>query len=563
MSLISSTQNIQCATFIKHKKKDIQIASIVPPINQYKREFLRNKSTSLNVSNDVVSDIIIIGSGIGGLSCASLLSKYGYDVSICEAHSIAGGCAHTWKRREYHFDTGASLFFGLSPPLDIENPLAVIFKIIKENVDMIKYDESKTKLFWSDRSFDTQIGSNEFDNVIETLWGPMARKEWKNLQIFCKRSAKRVSHIHPMAVRYDAGIALTTMIRSPLNFTKYLFESSNLYSIPFSTIVDRIVHDKNLKIFINTLCKGTFGLPTNEISASYMIRAFNQLYQKDSKYEYPIGGSQSIVNALLKGLNKCQTKLFLNAKVVRILTKNKKAIGVVLSNGKTLYCKKAIVSNATVWNTYNLIEEKEDISHNFKNYIKNLELNDSFIHLHIAFDGSNLNDLPLHTYFFDEQSFDGGWPTICIPSTLDPVSFAPKNKHVLHVYQSESYEKWDGMDRRSIQYKKLKEECSLTLWKYVKRLIPDIHDRIEMEFIGSPLTHEKYLNRYKGTYGPKNLLKINKLPQPISPLKNIYCCGDSTFPGIGTPAVAASSMWLANSLVPIWNHWNMLNYIDL
>ena len=35
-------------------------------------------------------DIIVIGSGIGGLSCASLLSKYGYKVKVFESHYLAG-----------------------------------------------------------------------------------------------------------------------------------------------------------------------------------------------------------------------------------------------------------------------------------------------------------------------------------------------------------------------------------------------------------------------------------------------------------------------------------------
>ena len=37
------------------------------------------------------TEIIIIGSGIGGLTCAAMLARYGFDVVVCESHSIAGG----------------------------------------------------------------------------------------------------------------------------------------------------------------------------------------------------------------------------------------------------------------------------------------------------------------------------------------------------------------------------------------------------------------------------------------------------------------------------------------
>ncbi|MEQ8756587.1 MAG: FAD-dependent oxidoreductase [Coleofasciculus sp. G1-WW12-02] len=46
-------------------------------------------------------DIIVIGSGIGGLSCAAMLSRYGFDVTVCESHSIPGGAAHSFIRNGY------------------------------------------------------------------------------------------------------------------------------------------------------------------------------------------------------------------------------------------------------------------------------------------------------------------------------------------------------------------------------------------------------------------------------------------------------------------------------
>ena len=43
----------------------------------------------------------------------------------------------------------------------------------------------------------------------------------------------------------------------------------------------------------------------------------------------------------------------------------------------------------------------------------------------------------------------------------------------------------------------------------------------------------------------------------------LLVCGDSTFPGIGVPAVAASGAIAANSLVPVWDHWKMLDRIGV
>ena len=58
-------------------------------------------------------DVIIIGSGIGGLTAGALLAKYGQKVLVCESHSIAGGAAHSFSRQGFHFDSGPSFYCGL------------------------------------------------------------------------------------------------------------------------------------------------------------------------------------------------------------------------------------------------------------------------------------------------------------------------------------------------------------------------------------------------------------------------------------------------------------------
>jgi phytoene dehydrogenase-like protein len=54
---------------------------------------------------------------------------------------------------------------------------------------------------------------------------------------------------------------------------------------------------------------------------------------------------------------------------------------------------------------------------------------------------------------------------------------------------------WEGLDRFSPEYKALKEERVQVLWKALERVIPDIRQRTELEMIGTPLTHERYLRR--------------------------------------------------------------------
>lgn len=55
---------------------------------------------------------------------------------------------------------------------------------------------------------------------------------------------------------------------------------------------------------------------------------------------------------------------------------------------------------------------------------------------------------------------------------------------------------------RSPEYAALKEERSRALWAAVERVIPDIRQRAEVTLVGTPLTHERFLRRHRGSYGP-------------------------------------------------------------
>jgi len=183
---------------------------------------------------------------------------------------------------------------------------------------------------------------------------------------------------------------------------------------------------------------------------------------------------------------------------------------------------------------------------------------------------------------------------VSIPTVLDPTQ-APEGYHTVHAYTLEPYDEWEmafcGGDRTGLdsglhsgldsvqqsdqklgqkpnqkyeqkKYEQKKREKAEPLFRAIEKVIPDVRDRVELELIGTPLTHSRFLRRYKGTYGPAIAAKEGRFPSNKTPIKGLYLVGDSTLPGIGVPAVAASGILCANSLVTLKESKGLLSLLN-
>ena len=129
-------------------------------------------------------DIIVIGSGMGGLACGALSAEYGSKVLVVESHIKPGGSAHTFSRMhnggKYSFEVGPSIFEGLNAPS--LNPLRTILDMLGEDLKC----ETYTGLgYWTPEGYwRFPIGSaQKFEDLIMERCGPVegpkAIGEWK------------------------------------------------------------------------------------------------------------------------------------------------------------------------------------------------------------------------------------------------------------------------------------------------------------------------------------------------------------------------------------------------
>ena len=74
-------------------------------------------------------NVIVIGSGIGGLCNAALLTKLGRKVCVLEQHYTAGGFTHSYEREGYEWDVGLHYIGEVHKPWA---PLRKMFDVISD-----------------------------------------------------------------------------------------------------------------------------------------------------------------------------------------------------------------------------------------------------------------------------------------------------------------------------------------------------------------------------------------------------------------------------------------------
>lgn len=504
------------------------------------------------------TDVVVIGSGIGGLCCAALLAHYGLKVTLCESHTLLGGAAHGFEREGHHFDSGPSLYSGLSYSPSA-NPLRQVLDTIGEDVAWANYDTWGCRL--PEGNFDTAVGAEQFCEVLQRLSGEKAVTEWRELQRVMKPLARAAVSLPTAAVRFDWG-ALRTVGPFAPQWLKHAASTPKLTG-PFSRIMDSIITDPFARNWLNMLCFLLSGLPASGTSTAEMAFMFADWYRPDVRLDYPMGGSAALVEALIRGITKRDAQIKTGAHVTQINTKNGRAMGVRLRSGELIEARRAVVSNASVWDTLKLVPAGV-LPQKFVDKRQATPACESFMHLHLGINAEGLpTDLACHYIVVNDWEKGITAPQnlvlISIPSVLDP-ALAPPGKHTLHVYTpgNEPYRLWQGMSRSSAAYAEQKRVRSQVMWQALARVIPDIRSRTTLALTGTPLTHERYLRRHEGSYGPAIWAGKALFPGPITPVKGLLCCGDSTFPGIGLPAVAASGMIAAHSLIPVRQHRQML-----
>lgn len=554
--------NIIIALF--HVKSIASIAAFQPPASfSVSRTSTRQNNSNLNSSfsrcklfelhNSITTtddstihnieeewDVVVVGSGIGGLSAAAMCATYGLKTICVEAHEHAGGVAHSFERkpspssskqssandssRYFCFDSGPSLLSGMSSKGT--NPLRQVLDAIgtADSIDWISYDGwmvYDTAYPPGDHrsTFRLTTGTDgSWEKEIERKAGKTSSTEFtkfRNRMMNPNGISESSALIPPLAIRGDFGV-LWTMASYLGKFLKIGLKGT-LLTGAFTKCMNMYgLTDEFNRQWFDYLAFALSGLDAAHTQAAPVAYTMVDLHKEGAVLDYPRGGMGSLVQALVKGLeikrgqDGVAGELRLKSCVERFILEEDngtaKCTGVQLENGTILHARKGVVCNAPLWNMAKILENSIDplegqsaLSAAVKEVRKQadaMEMTGSFMHLHLGIPAEGLPaDLECHHSVLNlstDVTAEQNLVIVSIPTIFDP-TLAPEGYHVIHAYTaaSENFVDWDdkltkGYDdgkteqndyKRSDAYKDLKEKKAEALWLAMERIIPDIRER--------------------------------------------------------------------------------------
>lgn len=492
--------------------------------------------------NSPLFDVIIIGSGIGGLVTATQLAVKGAKVLVLESYVIPGGSAGYFQRQGYTFDVGASMIFGLGNK-GKTNLLTRALDAVNITLESIP-DDVQIHYHLPD-NLDIKV-DRDYEKFLQNLiaYFPHESHGIRRFYDECQKVFNCLNNIELLSLE-EPRYLLRVFLKNPLaclGLAKYL-------PLNVGDVAQRYIKDPLLLKFIDIECYCWSVVPA---AMTPMINA--GMVFSDRHYggvNYPQGGVGKIAEKLVTGLEKAGGKIQYQARVTKIITEKGRAIGVELANGQTYHGKK-IVSNATRWDTFTKLLPPENIPTNEKLWQQRYEKSPSFLSLYI---GVKASVLPLgtqchHILLRDWQEMTAAQGTIfvSIPTLLDP-NLAPPGYHIIHAFTPDWITNWQGISPK--EYEEKKEIVAGQIIDRLEAIFPGLDAGLDYLEIGTPRTHRRFLNRIDGTYGPipkRKLWGLLAMPFNRTAIPDLYCVGDSTFPGQGLNAVAFSGFACAHRI---------------
>ncbi len=506
-----------------------------------------------------VRDVIVIGSGVGGLTAGALLAHEGLDVLVIEQNEWIGGCCSSRTEDGFTFDEGA--VFILNPEI-YEFLFQLLDRELQDYLDLALLDPAYQTILGDGSQLLIPRDPEKMAEIIREVspgdidgWWRFVRdmkRAWDAAMVMFKTPPPSLSmlgtprHLLSVAMRTGAHKGAFLLFRNLLR--------------SHASVIDSYFENPLIKLIMSfeTLYAG---LPAYRASGLFspmpMLRHFG--------IWYPKGGMGAIPGALRKVLEEHDGSVMTGRKATRILTRDKVAVGVELEDGEKI-SSRFVLSNVNATTTYLDLVGRENLGRRFTRTIEGYRLSICAPMLRLGLKGNPpmkahmmvigiSRDQPLNQFneYWDEVYPKGhliraeDLPLlITSPSFTDP-SLAPPGGCSLTVMTGLPYRlryhRWD----------EIRDEYIDDIIRVLeRRWAPGLSNQVVHKSLMSPPDMERTYSLPDGAIYGFELSLPNMGPfrpswrSPV--IDNLYLAGACTNPGGGVPLVMHSGMMSAAAL---------------
>lgn len=484
-------------------------------------------------------DVIVIGSGMGGMTCAALLAKQGKRVLVLEQHYVPGGFTHTFSRKGYTWDVGVHAVGEVMPEAMPGRLLTALTDGGLKWASLGKtYDEFH---FPGEFRIDFPDSPTQFRKNLAAAFPKEGAAIGKYLTL-CKQVTRHfmsyaMSRVLPNATSWLTDGFLQRGIKPYLERTT-------------ESVINELTQDEKLRALL-TAQWGYYGVPPHRSSF-----AMHALVVKHFLWGgfYPVGGSAQLALTLLGTVAKAGGWTRIVSDVQEILVEKNKTVGVRLKDG-TEFKAPVVVSAAGARPTVERLLPTALREKPWAESVAHLKASPAHVCLYVGFRGDirEAGATPANQWFYNTWTHEQeAWPValgvkpdparvlyVSFPSLKDPEFKG--DKHTAEVVTFVDYDvfaQWKDKRwrRRGDEYETLKKDMEAMLLSQLLERLPKLKPLVEFVELSTPLSTEHFVRPARGSiYGlePTPERFANKWLRPRTPIDGLYFAGgDMTSVGV-------------------------------